>query len=113
MKTIITASNKKMVTLSVARALQINEDVKSFETLKELKTDFFVVEKGGTDVYNIVGIMKTTATKSGFAFKAKKFACKSSCSWVLQAGETVFDDYSTARILANENKFKKLNTYFK
>ena len=113
MKTVITAQNKKATTLSVARVLQINKDIESLTTLQKLKEDFFVVEKGGTDVYNIIGIMKTTATKSGWAFKAQKFSCKATFAWTLQAGETVFDSYAEAKVLANENKFKKLVTYFK
>ena len=111
MKTIITKRNKLTTIYAIINDLEANKFNRKCGGFGLYS--IYVVEKNGTDVYEIVDIMKTKSTKSGFAFKAKKFACKTTFAWTLQAGETVTQNYCEAVELATENQIKKLVTYFK
>ena len=111
MKTIINKNNKTTVIRAIANDMDSNKFNRTFG-MNELY-NIYVVEKGGVDVYEIVGVMKTKQTKSGWAFKAKKFGTKSTFAWTIEAGETVTHNYCEAKEIADENKIKKLVTYFK
>lgn len=111
MKIIINKSNK----LATIRTIANDMDSNKFNRLYGMNELYsvYIVEKNGVDVYEIVGIMKTKQTKSGWAFKAKKFGTKSTFPWTIEAGETVTHNYCEAAEIANQNKIKKLVTYFK
>ena len=112
MKTIITKNNKLATVKAISNDIESNK-FRVQHGILGFANEIYVVEKGGVDVYEIVDIMRTPSTKSGWAFKAKKFGTKSTFPWTLEAGETVTQKYSEAAEVASQNKIKKLVTYFK